>query len=261
MKKVIIMILVLALCLSMFAGCGSDSDVAFEDKYDTLYLYTEVGFPPFEYYDGDTAVGVDIEIGQAIADKLGWDLVVYDVPFDGIVSGLTAENAIAAAGMTITEERELMVDFSEPYYISGLAVIAKTGSIELGADGSVPASSLDGLVIGTQTGTTGDSYVYNYVDAALTKGYQNVLLGMQDIGDVLDVFVIDTLPADVAVLAYEGYTAYPLADVEADPYGIAVSEGNSELLAIVQAVLDEMEANGEIDALIAYHKESVDLSE
>ncbi|MFI3163323.1 MAG: ABC transporter substrate-binding protein [Bacillota bacterium] len=261
MKKVLVMILIMALTLTMFAGCGETEEVDFADQYDTLYLYTEVGFPPFEYYDGSTAAGVDIDIAQAIADELGWELVIYDVPFDGIVAGLTAGNAIAAAGMTITEDRELMVDFSDPYYISGLAVIAKTGTIELDSDGNVPASSLDGLVIGTQTGTTGDTYVYNNVDAALTKGYQNVLLGMQDIGDVLDVFVIDTLPADVAVLAYEGYTAYPLADVEADPYGVAVAEGNSELLAVVQSVLDEMEASGEIEALIAYHKESVDLSE
>lgn len=256
MKKVLVMILIMALCLSMFAGCGSTEDVDFADQYDTLYLYTEVGFPPFEYYDGSTAVGVDIEIGQAIADELGWDLVVKDVPFDGIVAGLTEDNAIAAAGMTITDEREESVDFGPTYFVSGLSVIAKTGSLPLDADGKVDPALLDGMVIGTQTGTTGDIYVFDYVDAATTKGYTNVLLGMPDMGDVLDVFIIDTLPAVIAAATDDDYTAYPLADYPEDPYGVAVADGNSELLAVVTQVINEMLESGEIEALIEKHKDA-----
>ncbi len=270
MKKVLVMILVLALCLSMFAGCGKEAPAAtatpapatpapeetFADKYDELYLYTEVGFPPFEYYDGTEAVGVDIEIGQAVADKLGWELVVTDVPFDGLVAGLTAENAIVAAGMTITPEREEAVDFAPTYFESGLSVIAKTGSLALDAEGKVAPALLDGMTIGTQTGTTGDIYVFDNVKDGKTKGYQNVLFGMSDMGDVLDVFIIDTLPAVIAASTNDEYTAYPLAEYPADPYGIAVADGNKELLEVVTKVVNDMLASGEIEALIEKHKDA-----
>ena len=120
MKKIFAIVLAVLMLASVmcFASCNK--------KEETLTVYTEAGFAPYEFvYEGEI-VGVDIKIMQAVADKLGKKLVVEDVNFDSIVGAVKTGKADAgAAGITITAERAEDVDFSIPYSSTEQYVIVK----------------------------------------------------------------------------------------------------------------------------------------
>ena len=108
------------------AGSG---DASFTTAVDgVLSMATEATFPPYEYYDGDTIVGIDVEIAQAIADKLGLELQVTDIAFDSIIPGVqTGKYDIGLAGMTVTDERLEQVNFTDSYATGIQVVIVKEG--------------------------------------------------------------------------------------------------------------------------------------
>ena len=92
----------------------------------TLHMATEATFRPYEYYDGDKIVGIDVEIAQAIADILKMELVVEDMAFDSIIPAVVSGKAnIGAAGMTITEDRLTQVDFSDVYATGTQVIIVR----------------------------------------------------------------------------------------------------------------------------------------
>ena len=108
MKKIMSMLLVLSMLLMGAAMAESE----------TLTMATNAAFPPYEYYDDETGevTGIDVEIAQAICDKLGYELVVVDTDFDSIVPGVVSgKYSFGMAGMTVTEERLLNVDFTDSY--------------------------------------------------------------------------------------------------------------------------------------------------
>ena len=152
------------------AGCGS-SDTSAEGEGTTaqtdetastvktsqegkLIWATNAAFEPYEYMEGDTVVGIDAEIADAIAAKLGLEAQVENMEFDAIIPAVTSGKAdIGLAGMTVSEERLMNVNFSDTYVEAGQAIIVKEGSdIKSAAD-------LNGKVVGVQRGTTGDEYV------------------------------------------------------------------------------------------------------
>ena len=121
-----------------------------------LIMATNAFFPPYEYYEGDKIVGIDVEIATAVADKLGLELVIEDVEFDSIIAGVqSGKYDIGCAGMTVTEDRLKSVNFSTPY-ATGIQ------SIIVAADSEI--TDIDTLVngdykVGVQSGTTGDIYM------------------------------------------------------------------------------------------------------
>ena len=103
----------LALC-----GCAKKDD-------GTITMITESGFAPYEYLDGGNIVGVDVDICEAVAAKLGKKLVVQDAKFDAVIPSVISGKAdLAAAGITVTEDRKQSVDFSIPYVKSGIVIIS-----------------------------------------------------------------------------------------------------------------------------------------
>ena len=142
MKKIIALIMVLALMLTCFAGCGaktadtsSDASKPDGDAPTTelttvtegkLTMATNAYFRPYEYYDGDKIVGIDAEMAQAVADKLGMELKIEDMEFDSIINAVVSGKAdFGVAGMTVTEERKLSVDFTTPYTTSAQVIIVQ----------------------------------------------------------------------------------------------------------------------------------------
>ena len=118
-------------CAAAFAGCSSD-------KKTTLVMATNAEFPPYEYREGDSIVGIDVEIAQAIADDLGLELVIEDMAFDSVIAAVQSGKAdIGAAGLTVDEDRLQNVNFSDPYTTAAQVVIIKDGS---------PVDSPDDLV-------------------------------------------------------------------------------------------------------------------
>ena len=130
MKK----LMALLVCIAMMAV----SLGVLAEETPTLVMATNASFPPYEYYDGDTIVGIDAEIAAAVCEKMGYALQIDDMEFDSIIAAVSSGKAdFAMAGMTVTEERKQMVDFSDSYATGIQAVVVKEDS---------PITTVDDLV-------------------------------------------------------------------------------------------------------------------
>ena len=204
MKKLI----ALVLSLMMILSCAS---VLAESK-GTLIMATNASFPPYEYYEGTEIVGIDVEIAAAISAKMGYDFEVADMEFDAIISAVNAGKAdFGLAGMTVTEERLLSVDFSDSYATGVQVVIVREGSSITSVDDLFAEGAMH--TIGVQLTTTGDLYTtWDLEDAGLAtinrypSGNEAVMA--LKAGKV-DCVVIDNEPAKAYVAANEGLMILP----------------------------------------------------
>lgn len=132
---------------------AASSEAETEAAGGTLVMVTNAEFPPYVYHDGGEIVGIDVEICDAIAAKLGKTMEIEDVAFDSLIPEVVSGKAdIGAGGITVTEDRKKNVDFSDVYTTASQVIIVKDGSDIAGPD------DLKGKAIGVQLGTTGDLY-------------------------------------------------------------------------------------------------------
>jgi len=255
MKKIIAMLLVLTMALAL-AACGAKAPAA-DTALTTveagkLIMATNAAFPPYEYIEGNDVVGIDADIAAAIAEKLGLELVIDNMEFDAIIECVKGGKAdIGLAGMTVTDERKEVVNFTTSY-ATGIQVVivtedsAITSVDDLFAEGASHA-------IGVQRGTTGDLYsTWDLEEAGLAtvdrygKGAEAV---QALITGKVDCVVIDNEPAKAFVAANEGLkildTEYAVED-----YAAAMSKDNAELFEAVNAALEELIADGTVQAII-----------
>lgn len=178
---------------------------------ETITVFTEAGFAPFEYYYNENIVGVDIAIMNEVAISLGKKIEIRDIAFDNIpteVKNATGD-AVGAAGLTITADRALEVNFSNVYFSTTLVILAEKGTEY------TKVSDLAGLNVGVQKGTTGDLIIsaaateagYNYIDyddvaqkvlaaGAKVKQYEQYALAYADLkAGRIDAILMDKLPA------------------------------------------------------------------
>ncbi len=212
---------------------------------DTLVMATNAEFPPYEYHEGDEIVGIDAEVAALIAEELGMTLEIEDMAFDSVLAAVQSGKAdIAMAGITVTDERKMVVNFSDTYTkATQLVIVAEDSEIASPDD-------LTGKTIGVQLGTTGDIYAGDVEDATVerySKGFEAVQALMQ--GKV-DAVVIDGEPAKVFVEENEGIKLLDDAFTE-EEYAIAVSKDNEELLEQINAALATLEENGKFDEVLA----------
>lgn len=211
-----------------------------------LTMATNAEFPPYEFHDGGEIVGIDVEIAEAIAEKLGMTLEIEDIAFDSIIPEVDSGKAdIGLAGMTVSEDRLKNVDFSEPYTTASQVIIVKNDSDIAGPD------DLAGKYIGVQLGTTGDIYASDYEEEGSTierysKGFEAVQAMMQG---KIDAVVIDLEPAKVFVSENEGIKILDEA-LTVEEYAIAVKKGNTELVEKLNTALAELKDSGELQAII-----------
>lgn len=211
-----------------------------------LVMATNAEFPPYEYHDGGEIVGIDVEVAEAIAAKLGMTLEIEDIAFDSIIPELQSGKAdIGAAGMTVSEDRLKNVDFSDTYTTASQVIIVKEDSDITGPD------DLAGKYIGVQLGTTGDIYASDYEAEGSTierynKGFEAVQAMLQD---KIDAVVIDVEPAKVFVSQNKGIKILDEA-LTVEEYAIAVKKGNTELLEKINTALAELKESGELQAII-----------
>lgn len=211
----------------------------------TLVMATNAEFEPWEYHDGDSIVGIDVEIAQAIGEKLGMNVEIEDMAFDSIIPAVTSGKAdFGAAGMTVTEERLQSVDFTDTYAEASQVIIVKEGSDITGSDGLV------GKKVGVQLGTTGDLLSTDLVGdenvERYNKGFEAVQALLQD---KIDAVVIDGAPAKAFVSQSEGLVILDEA-LSQEEYAIAVKKGNTELLDKINAALVELKEDGTIDEIV-----------
>ena len=217
-----------------------------------LTMATNAEFPPYEYYEGDTVTGIDVEIAQAIAGKLGLTLQVEDMEFDSVISAVQGGKAdIGMAGMTVTEERLEEVNFTESY-ATGVQVIIVTEDSDITSADDLFAEGAN-HTIGVQLTTTGDLYTTEDIEAAglgtvdrYNKG-ADAVMALKN-GKV-DCVVIDNEPAKAFVEANEGLKILETEYVTED-YAIAVSKDNEALHTAVDAALQELIADGTVQSII-----------
>ena len=244
-KKLLSMALVAMMVATMFSACGKKESAGMTVNDGVLTMATNAYFPPYEYYEGDQVVGIDADIAQAIADKLGLELQIEDMEFDAIITAVqTGKADMGLAGMTVTEEREQSVNFSDSYATGIQAVIVTEDSDIATVD------DLAGKKIGVQLATTGDIYSKDDFGEEnveeYNKGADAVMALTQ--GKV-DAVIIDKEPAKNFVEANEGLKLLDTEYVTED-YAAALNKDNTELLDAVNGALAELKEDGTLQSII-----------
>lgn len=216
----------------------------------TYVVGTEASFPPFEYVENGKFVGFDMDLIREIGKLYGFDVEIRDISFDSLIPSLMTGNIdIIVAGMTITEEREKVVDFTIPYFSADQSILVRKG------EGKNISVLFEKRKIGVQTGTTGDLWVTeNLVDKGfLPKGnltrYDTFNFAVRDlINKNIDAIVLDNPVA-------QRFTKTDPVEIVGiiktnENYGMAVAPGNEELLNMLNEGIRQLQENGKIDDLI-----------
>ena len=239
MKKLVI----LFLGIFLISGCSCSKDE------DTLVMVTEAGFAPYEYYENNEIVGVDVDIAREIAAAMGKELVIKDVAFDSIINEVKSGKAdFGAAGISYSDERAEEVDFTINYTTSKQIVVVKE-------DSNITNDDLANLKIAVQLGSVGDTYVTkNYPNAQITR-QKKYLAAIQDLlTDKVDCVVMDELPA-IEILKNNSGLKILDQELFTDSYGMIVKKGNTELLNAINEVLKKLVEEGKIEEFVIKHSE------
>ena len=210
-----------------------------------LTMATNAAFPPYEMTtDAGEFEGIDIETAQAIADKLGLELQIDDMDFDAArLSGQQGKADIVMAGVTVTDERKAVMDFSDSYATGIQSIIVPEGSDIASPD------DLAGKKIGTQRGTTGYIYCSDDFGDENVVAYDDGLTAVQALNNgQVDAVVIDNAPAKEFVAANPGLVILDTSYAEED-YAIGVAKGSS-LKDAVNAALEELKADGTLQSIV-----------
>lgn len=200
-----------AICDKYF-GNGTPTPVvsAQEDpSKDQLLVATNAAFAPFEYMEGDNYFGVDMEIAAGLADYLGKELVIQNMDFDAVLLSVNqGKSDMSMSGLTVTDERKEIVNFTTSYYTASQRLIIRSDNTEF--DGVSSAADIEAILkgkdssvkVGVQNGTTGQFYCEGDEDwgfegfAMTTTGYKNGSLAVQDLlNGNLNYVIIDAAPA------------------------------------------------------------------
>lgn len=210
-----------------------------------LTMSTNAEFPPYESTDdAGQFIGIDVEIAQAIADKLGLELQIDDMDFDAaLLAAQNGKSDIVMAGVTVNEERLAVMNFSDSYSTGVQSVIVKEGS-------EVTLDNLGDHMIGTQRGTTGNIYCSDDYGDEHVVAYDNGITAVQAlVNGQVDAVVIDDAPARSLVAANNGLvildTEYAVED-----YAIGISKSNTGLLDAVNGALAELKADGTVQGIV-----------
>jgi len=248
MKKFWTVLMCAAMTLSM-AACSSDSASAKND--DKIYVGTEAGFAPYEYMSGDQVVGVDMDIAQAIADALGKELVIKNMDFDGALNAVQQGQVdFVAAGVSVDEERQKVMDFSHNYVDSSDVVI-----VNASADTVKTNEDIADKIVGVQQGNIADIWMTNNYPDAQVKRYTKFVQAAEDLkNNKIDAIVMDLYPAQELVATNPELKILDEENpVFVDQYAIAVKKGNQELLDQINEVIDQLIADGKIEEFTAKH--------
>jgi polar amino acid transport system substrate-binding protein len=235
------------------AGCGSSDSTSTDsstasgstDSADLpliepgkLIVGSDIPYPPFEQGDPPAYEGFDIDVINAIADKMGLTTQIEDAPFDLLLQGGGGQFDLAIAATTITPARETKVDFSAPYFSADQGLLVQTGSDVASVD------DLSGKIVGAEDGTTGETYAQDQTDAAEVRPFPQI----DDAYNALKVGQVDAVINDLPAVEDAAKTLGDLTVVQNFPtgedYGIIVPQGSTELLDAVNTALQEIKDDG-----------------
>ena len=257
MKKILALALALIMVLGLFAACGNNktnndntaSDLPTIEK-GKLIMSTNAAFPPYEMTTDDGGFeGIDVEIATAIAEKLGLELEILDMEFDAALLAVQqGKSDIVMAGVTVNEDRKLVMDFTDSYATGKQVVIVMEGS-------DVTMDNLGEKMIGAQRGTTG--YIYAS-DSPENGGYGEDHVNAYNNGATairalingqVDCVIIDSAPAQAFVDA-NPELALLEGDWVTEHYAIGCNKGNTKLVEAINQALNELIADGTVQKII-----------
>ncbi|MCD8142008.1 MAG: ABC transporter substrate-binding protein [Clostridiales bacterium] len=210
-----------------------------------LTMSTNAAFPPYEMTTDDGGFeGIDVEIATAIAEKLGLELQIDDMDFDSALLAVQqGKSDIVMAGVSVTDDRLLVMDFSDSYATGVQVVIVPEGS-------EVTVDTLGDYVIGTQRATTGNIYCTDDYGEDHVVAYDNGITAVQALmNGQVDCVVIDSAPAQEFVAANAGLT---ILDTEyvSEEYAIGMAKGNTALVEAINNALAELTEDGTIQSIV-----------
>ncbi len=258
MKKIIALSAAATMTMALLVGCGSKTTTETKAADDKLIVGTEAGFAPYEYLKGDTVVGIDMDIAQAIADDMGKELVIQNMDFDSALMAVQQGKVdIVAAGVSVNEERAQVMDFSDNYVDSTEVVVV---SKENPGVEEATGEALTDKVVGVQQGNIADLWVSNTENTVPkdVKRYTKFAQASEDLKNgKIDCIVMDEIPARDLVEA----SGDSLAILEGDPlfvdqYAIAVKKGNQEMLDEVNKVIKQLKEEGKIEEFTSNHADA-----
>ncbi len=280
MKKSLVTLLAISMCAVLLAGCGAPkespatpeapADTAAETTTDdaaqdtaasasaaladgVLTVGTNAEFPPFEYVGDDGQPdGFDMALIKAVGEKMGVEVKIENMEFSSLVSSIGNKIDVAIAGMTVTEERKEVVDFSDSYYDAVQYVIVP-------ADSSIAAAEdLVGKTVGVQLGTTGD-FLAQDIEGSTVSSYNKAVDAVNDLlNGRSDLVIVDKNPALVFAGMYpDDVVALDGAQFgfEVENYAIAMPKGDAELADAINNAIKELKADGTFDKLVAEYIE------
>ena len=214
-------------------------------------MITEATFPPYEFLRGQEVVGIDVEICRAVARKLNRPFKAETVDFDSVIPAVISGKAdLAAAGITVTEDRKKNVDFSIPYVKTGIVVIFKKASP------FTDAAQLKGKKIGVQSGTTSETYVLEQLkqEPERCKSPAEAVAALK--AGRVDFVISDIDPAKNCV---KGEADLALSDfITSEEYAVAIRKGQPELLKAIDETIAELKKSGQLAKWIRQFTEESD---
>lgn len=223
-------------------------------KDGTLTIATSPDFPPFENIENGDLVGLDIEIGKAVAEKLGLEPEFVQLQFDNILTAVASgkQADVGISGFTVEPERQKTVDFSDSYYIDDLSIATMKDNADVTADNADEALNKEGVVIAVQSGTSGETYVQENYPNATCQPYGN----STDAFAAMQAGQANAVCTNKAVVERMLANAYTDAQVvksiaTGEEYAVAVNKDNTALTDAINKALKELQDDGTIDNLIA----------
>lgn len=247
MNKKFLILIALVVVIGIVFGIVLISKDGNKDD-NKLIMVTEAGFAPYEYYNGQEIVGIDVDIAKEIANEMGKELEIKDVNFDSILNEVKFDRGdFAVAGLTITEERAEEVDFSIEYTTTKQVIIVRKDSkINTLED-------LHGKKFSIQTGSLPDLQVQEDYDDVEIINTSTVLASVQDVKEgKADFTATDEIPAK-NILAENPELRILEEPLVESSFGIAVKKGNTELLNTINKVLERLIAEGKIEEYTINH--------
>lgn len=246
-KKIMLFMMAVLMTALMLTGCGGGGGEK-KSAEKVLKIGTNADFAPFEFQDvnGKEYIGFDMDLIRAVAKEMGYKAEISNINFDGLIPALESGNIdVIISGMTINDERKKKVNFSAPYYKSGLTIIVKDDNTEI-----AEFKDLAGKRVAVQIGTTSAAEVKK-IEGVIVKEYNSSADTFMELkAGGVDAVVNDRPVNDYYIMKSGVKNVKALPDLlTSEDYGIAVNKKNEALLKEVNTALEKLQKNGDYDKI------------
>ncbi|MGJ9457975.1 glutamine ABC transporter substrate-binding protein [Oceanobacillus sp. CF4.6] len=216
---------------------------------DTYTVVSDTSFVPFEFMEDGEYTGFDIDLIHAIAEEAGFEIELETTNFDGIIPGLqTGQFDIAIAGISITEDRKKAIDYSDPYYESGLAIGVASDNEDING-----IEDLEGKTVATRLGSTSASYIEENIESAEANQYEQLDQAYLSVENgSSDAILYDAPNVNYYIQTQGEGSMKVVGDLyQAEDYGIAITKGEEDLVTAINEALASLRENGTYDEIYA----------